>query len=350
MVADGVVESFQLQALMSPQLGSPLYGRLLEHATTDLRHGGLIAEVVDGWQGHAVAAALPLRLLGAVHRLVLDGAAPRLARYYPSSGGEPRWPQTWDAFLDVVRTHRAFIRSRLDRQLQTNEVTRSAALLGGFLHIAAHTGLPLRLLEIGSSAGLNLLWDRFRYEAGSQRWGEPDSPVLIRSEWHGAPRALATPARIDGRFGCDLSPIDIRDPEQVRTLESFVWPDQVERLAQLRAAIALARADRPRLVEQRAAVWLRDQLGSAPTGITTVVFHSIMWWYLPESEREAVTQTIEAHGAQASQASPLAWLQLEVRGGDMADLAVRLWPGGEEIVLATSHPHGREVWWRDGSS
>ncbi len=348
MIADGVVEAFQLQALLSPQLGSPLYGRLLEHATEDLHNGGLIAAVVEGWQGHAVADALPLRLLGAVHRLVLDGAAPQLARYYPSSGGEPRWPQTWNAFLDVVGTQRDFIRSRLVSQVQTNEVSRSAALLGGFLHIAARTGLPLRLLEIGSSAGLNLLWDRYRYEAGPHRWGEPASPVLIRSEWHGAPKAQTTPVRIDGRLGCDLCPIDIRDAEQVRTLESFIWPDQLERLAQLRAAIALARREQPQLVRQRAATWLRDHLGSAPRGITTVVFHSMMWWYLPESEREAVRATIEARGARASQTSPLAWLQLEVRGSDKADLALRLWPGGEEIVLATSHPHGREVWWRDG--
>jgi len=348
MIAPGVVEAFQLQALISPQLGSPLYGRLLEYATTDLQNGGLLAEIVDGWQGHAVTDAMPLRLLGAVHRLVLDGAAPQLARYYPSTGGEPEWPQTWDAFLDVVAGQRDFVRSRLACQVQTNEVSRSAALLGGFLHIAARTGLPLRLFEIGSSAGLNLLWDRYRYEAGPHRWGDPASPVLIRSEWHGAPPALTTPLQVDRRSGCDLSPIDIRDPEQVRMLESFVWPDQLERLTQLRAAVALARRDPPPVVQQRAGSWLREQLEAAPSGIAIVVFHSIMWWYLSESERTAVVDAIEARGARASRTAPLAWLQLEVRGSDRADLALRLWPGGEEIILGGSHPHGREVWWAEG--
>jgi len=347
MIADGVLEAFQLQALLSPQLGSPLYGQLLEHATADLQHGGVIAEVVDGWCGHPVADALPLRLLGAVHYLVLDGAAPQLARYYPSAAGTPRWPQTWEAFLEVVRAHRHFIRARLVRQLQTNEVNRSAALLGGFLHIAAHTGLPLRLFEIGSSAGLNLLWDRYRYAAGAHCWGNPTSPVLIQSQWHGAPKALAAAVRVDGRVGCDLHPMDLRNAEQVRTLESFVWPDQGERFTQLRAAIALARTDPPRVSRQTASAWLHDQLGAAPRDVATVVFHSIMWWYLGEAEREAVTRVIAARGARASRTSPLAWLQLEVRSGEQADLAVRIWPGGEEQVLARSHPHGGEIWWAE---
>jgi len=350
MIADGVTEAFQLQAMLSPQLGSPLYGQLLEAATADLQRRGVIAEVVDGWQGHAVADALALRLLGAVHYLVLDGVAPELARYYPSAGGTPQWPQAWDAFLEVVNAHRDFIRSRLGRQVQTNEVNRSAALLGGFLHIAAHTGLPLRLFEIGSSAGLNLLWDRYRYEVATHRWGDPTSSVLIRSTWHGAPQALTAAVRVDGRFGCDLHPINLRDAGQVRTLESFVWPDQVERLAQLRAAIALAQATPPRLSRQTASTWLRDQLGSAPRDITTVVFHSIMWWYLPEDERDAVTRVIAERGARASRTSPLAWLQFEVRGEQNADLAVRIWPGGDELVLARCHPHGREVWWSESQA
>ena len=46
-------------------------------------------------------------------------------------------------------------------------------IVGGFLAVAAHTGLPLRTFEVGASAGLNLRWDRFFYEARGATWGPP---------------------------------------------------------------------------------------------------------------------------------------------------------------------------------
>lgn len=345
MIAEGVAEAFHLQALLSPSLGSPLYAALLEFAVDDLKRGGVVADLVDGWRGNAAADALPLRLLGAVHRLVLDGRAPPLTPYYPSVGGTPRWPQTWDAFVDVARGHRDFIRARLTKQLQTNEVGRAAALLGGFLRIAQRTGLPLRLLEVGSSAGLNLCWDRYRYDLGSYQWGDRNSPVRIRSHWHEAPELSAVPVRIESRLGCDLHPVDVRDRDQTRDLESFVWPDQLERLAQLRAAIELVRSAPPCIVRGAAAPWLREQLGSAPRDVATVVFHSVIWWYLSEGERDAVTRSIEERGERSTARAPLAWLQLELRDRERAEMSLRLWPQGTEERLAVCHPHGSEVWW-----
>jgi|SRR5579862_517766 len=359
MLEDGIVEAFRLQAHFCGDFGSPLYQELLARAADDIEAGGVIATVLDGWRGLPMPDALPLRLLGATHRMVLDGSAPELARFYPSAGGTSRSPDTWEALRALVAARADDIRPALQRQVQTNEVRRSAALLGGFLTAAASSRLPLRLLEIGCSAGLNLGWDRYRYETTpcapdtpppsdatfAHRWGAADAPLVVRCGWYGSDAALAPQARVAARAGCDLAPVDVADPAQARTLESFVWPDQLERLAQLRAAIAVARRAPPQLTRCRAAEWLDAQLAMLSPGHATVVFHSIMWWYLSEDERQHVTDSIAAAGARATAAAPLAWLRLEIFGVPHAELRLTQWPGGEERTLARTDGHARTVTW-----
>ena len=363
MLADGIVEALRLQAHFSGEFDSPMYGELMRRCADDVEQGGPLAQLLDGWEGKPMPDALPMRIFGAVHRLVLDGKAPALAAFYPTVGGTPRWPDTWDAFRDVLVTHAAFIRPELDRQVQTNEVRRSAALLGGFLAVASETGLPLRLLEIGCSAGLNLRWDRYRYEllqceaqkapaadaAIVHRWGGDDASMTVRAGWHGPARALSGSARVASRRGCDLAPIDIADPDQARRLESFIWGDQPQRLAQLRAAIDAARRDPPQIERRSAADWLAHQLAEPAAGVATVVFHSVMWWYLSEPERERVTALIEQSGARATVDAPLAWLRFDLFGEARYEVQLRIWPGGEVRKLAYACPHGRWVDWVAGS-
>lgn len=101
--------------------------------------------MVAAWPGDPVADALPLRLAGAFHALVLTGAEPDLAACYPPGGdGDP---------------------GRLRAA-----VSAALARCGGFLHIAASTRLPLRLFGIGSSAGLNLIRGRYHYRLGDGTW------------------------------------------------------------------------------------------------------------------------------------------------------------------------------------
>jgi hypothetical protein len=358
MLADGTVEAFRLQAHFSAEFGSPLYGELLSRCAEDIEAGGPLARLLDGWQGKPVPDALPMRLCGAVHRLVLDGAASALAAHYPTVGGTPRWPALWNAFRELLATHAARIRPELDRQVQTNEVRRSAALLGGFLTVAA-AGAPLRLLEIGCSAGLNLRWDRYRYEllacepqtppaadaAVVHRWGGGRAAVTVRTGWYGPTTAVAGRARVATRAGCDLAPIDVADPDQARRLESFIWADQPQRLAQLRAAMDAARRDPFRIAPRSAADWLAEQLSAPTAGLATVVFHSVMWWYLTEAERERVTALIEDAGARATPAAPLAWLRFDLFGEPRYEVQLRTWPGGEPRRLAFACPHGRWVEW-----
>jgi hypothetical protein len=141
--------------------------------------GEVLHEVLRGHEDDPGPSALALRLMGAVHRIVLRGDSPELAGQYPSAGGEPRNP--WPAFLDTVRVYADALRRLVDDPVQTNEPARCAGLLGGFLEIARRAGPPLRLLEVGASAGLNLRFDSYRYELGDERWGPADSGVVLRS-------------------------------------------------------------------------------------------------------------------------------------------------------------------------
>jgi hypothetical protein len=285
-------------------------------------------------------------VLGAVHERVLAGQAPELARFYPTLNGRPEWPAAWEAFRELVSEQREALRPRLASFPQTNEVRRCAGLLGGFLEVARETRLPLRLREIGASAGLNLAWDRYHYALAPHRWGDPRSPVRIEAEWHGAAAAFEERPAIESRAGCDLSPIHVTEAGEARRLEAYVWADQPERLAQLRAAIALARQDPPRIARESAADWLARELVEPAPGVATVVFHSSVWGYLGAEEQARVRALLAAAGARARRDAPLAWLSAEDEAGyGRMTIRLWLWPGGGSRALAEGHPHGRLVRW-----
>ncbi|MGH7964199.1 MAG: DUF2332 family protein, partial [Candidatus Binatia bacterium] len=177
-----IARRLRRQAESCLRLGSPFYRTLLEQAADDVLRGGPCWTVLAGHEADPPGSALALRFMGGVHRLVLEGRAPELARYYPSVGGDARLDSAWSAFCDTVAQHGETLRELMGHAVQTNEVGRCAALLGGFLLVTQQTGLPLRLLEIGASAGLNLRWDYYRYEAEGAAWGDPASPVRIDVE------------------------------------------------------------------------------------------------------------------------------------------------------------------------
>lgn len=341
-----LVDAFRGQARACASTGSPIYAALLARAADDLAAGGPFADLVADYRGQPLLDALPLRILGAVHGLVLEGRAPALAAFYPSAGGRFEPEGAWRALVGLAGVHRDELRAAASgRPVQTNEVQRCAALLGGFLRVARATGLPLRLREVGASAGLNLGWDRYRYALGPHRWGAPDAAVALASEWSGPAPDLAAPVRVVDRAGCDRAPIDVRDPEQCRRLESFVWPEQLERLARLRAAIAATRAAPPRLDALRAGDWVARELAAPAPGVATVLFHSVVWWYVPEDERARIDADVRAAGARATRDAPLAWLRMEGASLDHAELRLLLWPGGTDHLLARTHWHAAWIHW-----
>ncbi len=349
MDAERFASSFRDQAEVCATHGSPMYAALLECAADDVRRAGPVGKLLLSFRGDPRRDAFPLRLLGAVHARVLAGGAPDLARFYPSAGGAWEAEAGVSAWLAQIDASADELRPALDRPVQTNEVGRCAALLGGFLAVAGATRKPLALLELGASAGLNLHWDRYRYALDGWTWGDATAPVLLRARWSGPPPASA-PVVVASRRGCDLAPIDPRNPATGLRLESFVWADQLERLRALREALRAAR-DVGYSVERASAVsWLERALAERPRDAATVVFHSVVWPYLPAAEQRALRALLERAGADASEAAPLTWLRLEGVGLSHAELRLRLWPGGEDAPLARAHYHGSWVEWLAASS
>ncbi|MEZ5138434.1 MAG: DUF2332 domain-containing protein [Acidimicrobiales bacterium] len=345
-----LLDTIATQRLGCELAGSPLYAAILDVVAADVAGEGpigrLLAPVADAPFGDAVL----LRLLGGLHRVVLEGGAPELARRYPSVAGAEAIPVgrrddgLGPAVIAAVEEHASRLAVDLRANVQTNEVGRSAALLGGYLEVA-RAGLPLRVLELGASAGLNLRFDRYRYLDGPHAFGPPDSPLRFVRPWVGAAPELDIALEVVERAGCDVAPIDPADPAGALRLRSFVWADQLDRLARLDAALEVA-ASTPAPVERSgAADWADRVLGEPRPGLATVVSHSIVLQYLSPDERRRLLDRFDAAGDAASAAAPLAWLRLEP-GGDQAELRLTTWPGGTTRVLATSAYHGPPVAWR----
>jgi hypothetical protein len=327
--------------------GSAMYDELFELVATDVEAGGVFATILSGHENDPSREAVPLRLLGGLHRLVLDGRAPALRRWYPSTGGNWDAESAWPEILLTAANHTDALRAALGQPPQTNEVGRSAALIGGLLRINRGFGFPVRLFEIGSSAGLNLRADHYRYHYAGGQWGPVDSPVTIGDAWHGQlPPDGAV--RIVERHGYDIAPIDVTGTDGEMTALSYVWPDQSARLDRLRGAIAVARNVPVRLVRQTAADAVAGL--TLADGALTVLWHSITWQYLSDEERAATRDGIKALGEQADARSPFAHLTLEpARDGPGTPIKflvrARSWPGGELETLGECHPHGPPVNW-----
>jgi len=240
---------------------------------------------------------------------------------------------------------RPAVEARVGDGVQTNEVGRSAALVGGFVEVARRSALPLRLLELGASAGLNLRWDRFWYDTGASTFGDPASAVRFVDVWDGQRPVLDDVAvRVAAREGCDRSPIDPTDEDGRLSLRAYLWPDMIERRNRLDAALAIA-ARAPASVEAAdLGEWLETRLAVSAPGRATVVYHSIVWQYADGASRDRMRAALGKAGADAGDDAPLAWLRLEP-SGPVADLRLTWWPGGTEEVLATSGYHGTPVHW-----
>jgi hypothetical protein len=246
---------------------SPLYERLSYEVARDRE----VRELAAGGQR-------PQNLLfGAVHYLLLGGAEHPLREFY--AGRATGDPYPW--FRGFCLDHADKIRELVDTRLvQTNEVGRCAALMPVFTLLPPG---PLALIEVGASAGLNLLLDRYRYVYSNGACGEPDSPVVLRCE--GAPPLPERMPEFVSRVGIDLRPIDLTDPDQTRWLRALVWPDEGDRLAVLGAALEMARADPPRVVAGDAVDVLPRLLDDVPDRVTPVVVHTFTLWALDENKR-----------------------------------------------------------------
>jgi hypothetical protein len=275
-----------------------------------------------------------LQLLGGLHYLAL------------SEGLDP-----WGDPGPVLEERREWLRGFVQEHgVQTNEVQRSWMLLPCFLDIARRAGVEtLDLIELGSSAGLNLVWDRHRYRYEAGEWGRADAPLVLAGEERRPVPAelLELRPRVRHRRGIDRSPIDVTSPEGALLLKSFVWADQTDRLERLDRAIETLRLDPPVLEVGDIAERLPDVLAERRLGALTVVYATAVLSYLGDRQGD-VLATLEEAGRQF----PLAFLWTGQPGqGEHSywGLWLRLWPEEDELLLAHAGFHGQWLEWLGAS-
>ncbi len=344
-----LLDHFAFQAAACRWLGSPFTGGLLERMRADIEERGATATLLEGWEGSVMATNPSLRLCGALHAAALTERDPALAAAYPAA--DPDWSidKVWAAAESFLAREHDWVADFIKQAPQTNETRRSIALLAGFLKASRLWGLPLNTLELGASAGLNLHWDQFRYRTTEWSW-DGGGDVDVSTDWRGPSPDTSQRPQVVARAGCDLHPLDIRDPSARLRLRSYIWPDQAERLARFDAAADLAVAKGVQIDTADAAEWVARKLRERPTGVATIVYHSVFFQYPPPATRAAIRAAIETAGATATDDAPLGWLRLEPEafsGGPKSSPRIALdlwtWPGGSPEILAHTDGHVTQV-------
>jgi hypothetical protein len=328
--------------------GAPITAKICAAilAAVEGNESNALLERIRGWHGAPLADALPLRVAGGIHALHLSGDAPELAPIYR---GLP--VDAAPIVEQVMIAHEAQLLPWLDGPPQTNEAGRSSNFIAAMLWLAGQ-GLPAKFecLEIGSSAGINLMVDRYRYDLGGVKVGPEMSAMAFAPGWKGAPPP-DVPIEFAALKGCDIAPVDLTDPAQALRLKAYIWPEHTIRFERMEAAIAAASERKPDLVKMNAAEFVEAELAKPQAqGTTRVLMHSIVWQYVPEDQQARVTAAMEAVGTKSTPDAPLAWIALEAnRTVHRHELKVRYWPGGgEETLLARAHAHGADIEWLAG--
>lgn len=344
---------------------SPTYERIARAWAED---PDLLATTLELHPEDKPVSMLPISLLAVVHELVLREPELALAAIYQGHDQDP-----WPAFRELVTARAPEIRRRLANcSIQTNEVGRSAAIIPSLAWITRQLpGRRLALVEIGPSAGLNLLADRFRIEYHSPdgtvlSTGDPHSSVRLHCELKGTtvPALPEGPMPIVARTGIDLDPVDIHDPDATRWLEACLWPGLTDRQQRLRQAIELARHAPypPRLHAGDVLELLDPVIEDLPAGALPVVFSTWALAYLSREGRQAVHDRVAAHGTgrdivllTAEYPHVIPWVPAARRpkveaGADATLVGVAWWRDGHEHAapLAWTHAHGAWLDWMGG--
>ncbi len=357
----------------------PLAVELIRRAADDLEAGGVVATVFA--DDPCLPGSVPsLRLVGALHQLVLIGKAPELAAsFYPAGVARPGtaasapdrptgsaasapdrhaeaargagFERLWAVVRETIAANLDDVRARVRRGVQVNDPGRSAALYGVLLWLVERHRLPVRLLEIGACAGLNLIPDRYGYEVGGRALGDPSSPLRIAEPWRGLPLddpwGVAPQLSICARRGCDPAAVDIRTPEGRVTLQSYLSPDEHQQIARLRYALSIAAAAGVTVDRARAPAWLARELSVREAGVLTVVWQSVVRQYASVADQRAIEAAIAGAGRDARERRPLAWITFEpgIEHPAAYELRCREWPGCDERLLALCGDLGPPIEW-----
>lgn len=345
MTGGAVRAAFAEQALACADMGSPLTARVLRLLGQALSPGALVDDLVLKWPGDPspFADSVPLRLAGGLHALILSGQDPSLADAYTHADALDD-PTFCAALQGAMARHSSFLTRWMQSPPQTNEVRRSAILIAAGHWLDRHFGLPLVLSELGASAGLNLIWDRYALTAGQVRLGPRDAVLDLSPDWRGTAPVTGAP-QVAHRAGVDLNPLD-PVADRLR-LMAYVWADQTDRLDRTaRAATEAARMSAP-ITRADAGDWLDQRLRQPFNKQLHLIFHTVAWQYFPQATRDRARAAIHAAGARATETAPLALLGMEADSADPgAGLTLRLWPEDRSIDLGRADFHGRWIDWR----
>jgi hypothetical protein len=327
--------------------GAILYGRIIEGVGSDDALKTMAGRARPG-QPHANM------ILGAVNFLLLRGAQHELRRFYATLGGEADAgiEDPFPAFRDFCLAHRAEIEALIAaRVTNTNEVGRSAVLHPGFRVVATESGTPLNLIEIGPSAGLNMIWDSYgvRYTRDGATVAEiaPGAPLVIEAGLRGEKRPPTgrTPA-VNRRIGLELNPVDLTNADDRDWLRALIWPDQVLRLERLGRAMTLFDDVRPEIRTGDALALLPDAMAAMPESEPVCVYHTIVTYQFSHAMRESLNDMLTVAGLRRP-----VWrlaLEAEAKDGDWRNwLTLTRYHDGtqERRLLAESHPHGTWLEW-----
>jgi hypothetical protein len=350
MVAlDDLAQRFHDFAGTSTNTRAPLYSRLSAAAAKDRDILRLLHHAPETQQ-------LPVLLFAAVHFRLLHGDGPELAAHYPNLSPTPANGDPVGPFRDFVLDHAAQLSEVIaTHNTQTNEVGRCAQLLPPLGLLAAEAG-TIAHVDVGASAGLNLLLPHYSYEYEPGGHVGPPSTVHLRCATRGGiPVPTSIPA-IAGSIGLDIAPVDVLDDEAVRWIEACVWPDQADRFARLVAAIDLARSAPPDIRQGDAVTGLESVVLEAASLGHPVVTNSWVLNYLSDELRSQYVAELDRIGAEIDLSWVIAESPAQTPGlpvptttppEDITVVSVVRWRNALRTVqrLATTHPHGYWLHW-----
>lgn len=342
MLVSGAKYEFVRQAESCRLTGSDFVAAVLEAVDRQLALAPRSKKMVEGWRGDPAAAAVAMRVNGALHALARRGRPQYLADLYNGVH------EDFDgAIAEALAQEDEFIADWMRYPTQTNEVARGAAVMAALMTVAAKRSMPFQILELGASCGLNLNLARYAYRLGAVTAGDISSPVRISPIWRGVDPPAA-PVSIASAQGVDLSPLSALDPSHRERLLSFTWADQPGRSKRLEAALKIAVSHPPKVHCGDARLWLAQRLAERqPEGVCRAVVHTMFIQYLSDRERQEVAKMMSAAGAGATAERPLVEIGLEWTP-DRSEVQLRCtrWPDGDTLILATCHPYGDWIEWR----
>ena len=306
------------------------------------------AKLLKNWQGDARGNAgnLPLRFAGALHNLVLTGAPELAGRYPPQETSDHDLAHAVEYAVRQCPEHFA---RWLQSAPQTNEIQRSAILIAAGHMIAAHSTLPLALSELGASGGLNLQWDKYALDIQGEIWrqGNATPALTLSPEWSGV-RPVHSDVQIPNRSGVDLNPLDPKNKMDKQRLQSYIWPDQIDRLERLDRAAPIQST---KIDKEDAALWVENRLSTPMNGQAHLIYHTVFWQYLPQESKARIKNAIHSAANRATTNAPLYWLSFEEdqSGQPGGSIDLQYWPIGKKINLGRADFHARWINWAEST-